>query len=165
VVGNRRIVTVSVIRYAIGDSGKTIHLYFQYHNQGNTYSTIVYEHLMFNNKGESLKKQGLVFWKLIPTEEKYKSTILTPGELSIRHLLTPTDFSDRKGKLDHRKPIDVRLVIRYINDSGTISYKVIPLGTLRVNEDGQIDNFSIEYKQYRLDKGRKLYSESYHTRN
>jgi hypothetical protein len=152
--------TVSVIDSNVEFECDSIKIDLLYHNQGNTYSTIIQDYLVFY-QNEDWRNKGVIFSKgkhSFEPDLDYNSIVLTPGQQILRRLEIATNFNKVDTlyrRLSLNELINVGLVSTYINASGLRSSDMFNIGYLRLDYRNKIKTYKLEYNVFSLE------SESY----
>lgn len=144
-----RDLSVSLIDSNVEYFGSKIKVKLLYNNQGNTYSTIVENHLIF------YQRRDQIYNSFYFNEENQINdpVILIPGEQNLRNIDIDAKFTDSiisRQNLAIKDTIFVGLSIQYINQTGHKSGDSFPLGFLLVNEDRRIIKYKLEYNVFKL---------------
>jgi len=150
--------SVSLVDSKVKLYGNNLNVKLLYYNQGNTYSTIIQDYLVFyqNNNWEN---NGIMFNKGTQVYEmEYNPIILVPGEQSLRDLDVESNFSQIvQTNWNLNDTIYVGFVTKYINQSGSMTGDMFKLGYILLNGVREITKYKMEYKIFEL-KGDHYYS-------
>jgi hypothetical protein len=145
--------TVSMIDSKVEYSGTDLTVKLLFHNQGNTYATIIQHYLVFY-QSDDWENEGIIFenGKIVYNLD-YNPTILVPGEQCLRTIITETDFNlvdSIKSNLKLNQKINIGLVITYINSSGLRTSEKFNIGYIKLNKNKQIEKYNIDYDIFKL---------------
>jgi hypothetical protein len=145
--------TLSIIDSNVEFNENKISVKLLYHNQGNTYSTIIQNYLIFYQT-DDWANEGIVFNKeIILNDYESDPIILVPEEQVLNNIETIINFSNIdsfKRQIDIRNKINVGIVSMYINKNGLRTSNMFPIGYILLDKDKKIDKYSLDYHVFEL---------------
>ena len=156
--------TVSLIDSDVPYPRGEISVQLLYHNQGNVYSTIIQDYLIYYQK-DDWANTGVIFDKKEHVSQiEYNPVILKPGEQYLRKLKSEVDFNNMSyalGPLNPREKIKVGLVTTYITKKGLRMVEMFPVGYITLDSLNAIDRYKINYGLFNLDSNGGYIGEHY----